>query len=93
MLKPGGTLFLSFPFGKKADLGWLQVFDIETVEAIVTTFQPRMESQNFYRHGDQGWKACTPQQAADAAYFQKDMSPNRFGTVAAEAVACLELVK
>lgn len=93
ILKPGGTLFLSFPFGRTANLNELQIFDLAAVQAMVKQFQPRMESQNYFRHTGKGWKTCTPQQAADAGYFRKDTTPNPFGTVAAEAVACLELVK
>jgi len=89
MLKPGGTLFLSFPFGKKANKGWMQVFDLAAVEKMVETFRPQMASQSFYRQYPKGWKACTPQQAEDAQYFEKSTD----SLTAAEAIACLELVK
>jgi SAM-dependent methyltransferase len=92
VLKPGGTLFLSFPFGKASDLGWLRVFDLKMVEKLTAAFHPRMESQNFFRHGPKGWYACTPEAAADAGY-NNAVGENPARLVAAEAVACLEWVK
>lgn len=92
VLKPGGTLFLSFPFGKAADHGWLKVFDMSTVEKLSAAFHPRMESQNFFRHGPKGWYACSPEQAADAGYNTVP-GENPARLVAAESVACLEWVK
>jgi SAM-dependent methyltransferase len=92
VLKPGGTLFLSFPFGRAADHGWLRVFDIAMIEKLSAAFAPRMESQNFFRHGPKGWHACSPEQAADAGY-NTIVGENPARLVAAEAVACLEWVK
>ncbi len=94
MLKPGGTLYLSFPYGKAVDLGWMKVFDQPTVEKMIQQFQPRMTLQSYFRHGATGWKACTPEGAADATYFEPGTTnENPFKTAAAEAVCCLELQK
>ena len=40
ILKPGGTCFISVPFGKRDNLGWYQVFDVSMIEKIVETFAP-----------------------------------------------------
>ncbi len=93
VLKPGGTLFLSFPFGKRSIQDSLQIFDQKGTEELVAAFHPRMEIQNFYRHTQKGWRACSAEQAADAGGFWNNPQPNPTRTVAAEAVACLELVK
>ncbi len=94
MLKPGGTLYLSFPFGKKADLGWMQVFDAAAVDKMIQQFHPRMTLQSYFRHGAKGWKSCPPEAAADATYFEpRTTADNPHRTAAAEAVCLLELVK
>ncbi|MBY0371324.1 class I SAM-dependent methyltransferase [bacterium] len=95
LLRPGGTLLLSFPFGKAAQHGWLQVFDLQAVDKMVSEFHPQMHSQNFFQYTPSGWKACSPQDASEALYFGRGANTdgNPLKIPAAEAVACLELVK
>ncbi len=38
VLKPGGRLLLTVPFGRYQDLGWLQQFDIRGIEDIIKAF-------------------------------------------------------
>lgn len=91
MLKPGGTLLLSFPFGKKAQHSWLQVFDSSDIEKMASLFQPHIQSASYFRYTQQGWKPCMPEQAANATYNHTRDPANPIA--AAEAVACLEWVK
>ncbi len=89
MLKPGGTLYLSFPFGKRGLRDWYQIFDLQAVEKMIDVFQPRMESQTYFRYEANGWRVCAPTEAANAKYGGESET----SAIAAEAVACLELVK
>jgi SAM-dependent methyltransferase len=93
MLKPGGTLFLSFPVGKRKNWGWLQTFDEGSIHQMSQLFSPRMEMQSFFRSTDKGWKPCTLAETAEAGYRLAGSAPNASAAVAAEAIACIEWVK
>lgn len=95
LLRPGGTLLLSFPFGKAAHHGWFQVFDSSGVEKMIQEFRPHLHSESYFRYTASGWKACSAADASQALYYGRDgvAGPNPLGIPAAESVACLEFVK
>jgi hypothetical protein len=95
MLKPGGTLYVSVPFGKHLKCGWFQIFDSDMVERVINTFGPSRVTEFHYRYEPAGWVASTREQSADATYFDihktKQYDPDY--AAASRAVVCLELVK
>lgn len=95
MLKPGGRLLLTIPFGPAEDHGWLQQYDAAGVRDVVAAFGGRVETETYYRYRAAGWQVARPGECADAGYFNvhetKAIDPD--GAAAARAVACLELVK
>lgn len=95
VLRPGGSLFITVPFGRRDVRAWLQVFDREMVAGIVDAFQPVSCSQLFFHYGPaEGWQSCLPGDIEAARYFDpRTDQPWEGSPVAAEAVACLELTK
>lgn len=95
VLKPGGRMYLSVPFGKKDVRNWLQVFDREMVDAVISSVQPRSYSAEYFRYSsEKGWQVSSPAGAEDARYFDfRQDKPWDGHPVAAEAIACLELQK
>ena len=95
VLKPGGTLLLSVPFGRRANHGWFQVFDAPMVDAVVTAFAPSARREWIFRYLPEGWCLSDRVAAAGAEYFdihvRKSFDPD--GAAASRAVACLELTK
>jgi SAM-dependent methyltransferase len=94
VLRPGGTLFLTVPYGEPADLGWQRVFDADGLERIIAAFGPAAdERRGFFRYGEAGWQRSTAEEAAGSVYRDHfsapDLAPDR--AVAARAVACVEL--
>jgi len=93
MLKPGGTVYLTVPFGRAANHGWFQVFDAAGVDALVNAFDPVACRERIYRYLPEGWVAAGREEARDALYFdiqkRKDYDPDH--AAASRAVACLEL--
>lgn len=95
VLKPGGRLYLTVPFGRAANLGWMQQFDCEGIEAIVTAFGSKCLEQQFYRHGAQGWERAKAVECAELDYFDVHSAtePAEDHAAAARAVACLTFEK
>ncbi|HZR65522.1 MAG TPA: methyltransferase domain-containing protein [Terriglobales bacterium] len=94
VLKTGGTLFLSMPCGRAANLGWLQVFDQTKIKTLLEIFAPKLCREIYFRYTDSGWQYSSLAACADAGYC--DAAQRHAGEpafAAAEAVVCLELTK
>jgi len=94
LLKKGGRLLLTFPFGKYENLGWLQQFDIKNVKKIIKRFNGN-SNLNFYKYTKNGWIKSNEEECKECLYFDihKDKVIDSINTAAARAVACLELKK
>jgi len=94
-LKPGGKLFVSFPFGKACNHGWFQVFDAVMVDKLIIRFQPADFKETIFYYSNDCWHISTREEAAQAACFdinvQKKYEPDYLAF--SRSVACLELEK
>jgi hypothetical protein len=95
ILKPGGSLFLSVPFGQYSLRDWLQVFDGDGIDNMVARFQPKLHSAVYFRYSEpDGWRLSSRAACGDARYFDSHSDPPWPGApAAAEAIACLTLTK
>ncbi len=95
ILKPGGRLLITVPFGAYEHLNWLQQFNMEMINSVIKTFQGKSASVVYYQYSTSGWRLSNAQECAGCRYFDihvhKKLDPQR--PVAAAAVACLELIK
>jgi len=95
ILKPGGKLFLSVPFGEHKVRGWFQIFNGEMVDSIKATFSPTEIKENYFQYHESGWVNSSRELASDATYFDIHTEKD-YGTdyaAASRAVVCLELTK
>jgi len=95
VLKPGGTLFLSMPYGSRCNHGWFQVFDAEMVDRVRHAFIPSECREFHFRYQADGWVVSNREQSSDATYFDIHARRNYDADFAAasRAVVCLELQK
>jgi SAM-dependent methyltransferase len=95
VLKPHGTLFLTVPFGRYENHGWLQQFDRELLSDLIAQFQPRQVTETFFRYTQQGWKFATQHECNGLRYcdFARRPGIDSAFAVAATAVACVQLQK
>ncbi|MDD2720634.1 MAG: methyltransferase domain-containing protein [Gallionella sp.] len=95
MLKPGGVLYLSFPFGKRQKRDWFQIFDGEMVDELIAAFGPSRQEVFYYKYESAGWQSSSRELSKDATYF--DIHTQRIHdadyAAASRAIVCLELVK
>jgi SAM-dependent methyltransferase len=93
VLRPGGRLLLTVPFGVREDHGWTQIFDADGIEQIKDSFQGDCVAESYYRYRADGWQAAEQSACVDARYFNIVRTPSieADGAAAARAVACLEL--
>ena len=95
VLRRGGTLLLSVPFGRSANRGWFRIFDSRDLEPLVSA--PGWEGQRIriFKAEPKGWREVPAGEASAAGYNEP---PGRGGqqtapryVAAAEAVALIEM--
>lgn len=106
VLKPGGSLLLSVPFGAYQHFGSFQQFDWELLQQAIAAFQPAKQvTTTFYRYTKDGWQVATADECQTCEYVtwvaemsQRGQLPQPIPVdadhaAAARAVACVHLVK
>lgn len=95
VLKPGGTLYASVPFGKARNLGWYQVFDQPMVEKMIAAFNPMRRNAAYFQYYADGWRNSSAAESADATVYDihhaQGYDPDF--AAAARSVCCVELTK
>ncbi len=95
VLRPGGRLYLSVPFGLSKNYGWFQVFDAPMVDRLLEAFSPSEFRETHFRYTPEGWTRSSRVESKDATYFDihrsKSYDPDY--AAASRAVVCLELLK
>ena len=94
VLRPGGRLLITVPYGAPDDHGWIRQFDAGGIRAILTALGPGEHRTDVFRHGETGWQRSSLEDAAGLRYHPRDADEPRApdGAVAARAVACLRCV-
>jgi SAM-dependent methyltransferase len=95
VLRPGGELYLTLPIGRGDRFDWVRSFTPGELDELVEAFEPASDSIDFFMHGKAGWQRAERDEIADARY-RDHLSSGPVGsdrTVAAEAVACVELIR
>lgn len=94
VLKPGGMVYITVPFGAYKNHGWFQIFDRNMVDKMVEQFEPSSFEKTYYRYENDQWCVSTEEGCADGDYFDarsdRRMS-DRF--VAARCVSCVMMKK
>lgn len=94
VLKPGGSLFITVPFGAYGDFGFFQQFDERMLQSLEGVFGADNCKMTFYRYTEDGWQISTKNECISAKYITADRAKASSPLpAAASAVACLELTK
>lgn len=104
VLKPGGTVFLTIPFGAYRRFRGFQQFDWALLCRAVQAFGSAGRSHvTFYRYTANGWNIADPTECDQCEYVEwitwpRGKWPDPFPVepdfaIAARAVACIRLVK
>jgi hypothetical protein len=85
IVKPGGQILITVPFGRPDNLGWIQVFGSEQVYRLLDVIRPHQATVEFFRSSPQGWQRASQTDCEQCIYGR--------GVPAASAVAALEIIK
>lgn len=93
IIKPGGNCFISFPFGRRDNLGWYQVFDLDMVDQVIQAFSPSSHRVDYFGYTRRGWSRGSAGALANATGYDV-YSGKGWGddlAAASRAIACLQL--
>ena len=79
VVKPGGVLLITVPFGRSWRSDWVRTLDGDQLDALIKSVEPVATRESIFRRTRTGWRRVDRDQAADAGY-------RRFWS---EAVACV----
>jgi len=95
VLKPGGTLYLTMPYGKHRDLEWFQIFDAGMVKRVKEAFGPSKVEETYFKYENEQWNYSNAESCRDSVYFdihhEKVLRSDHLA--ASESVVCLEVTK
>jgi SAM-dependent methyltransferase len=95
IVKTGGTVFISFPYGRYENHGWFQVFDSAMVDRVVKEFTPSAHVEFYFKYEPNGWRRAEPRELWAATFFdirkKKGYDPDF--AAGARGLACLEMTK
>lgn len=95
VLKPGGKLYLTLPYGQYKNHGWFQVFDAEMIQRIIDAFSPAECSATYFRYENDQWNFSNEEACKDGYCFDihatKQYEPDYLAF--ARCVVCLELTR
>jgi len=89
VLKPGGALLLSVPFGAFEDHGWFRQFGEEQLDRLLALLEPAEMVIEFFFYGADGWRRSDRRVAAGASYRRAEAQLAEDNAAAARAVACV----
>ena len=94
VMRPGGDLYLTVPIGSGERFEWVRALTVEELDELVEGFSAADSSVTYFRHAG-GWRRVGRDEVTDARYRDHFSSgpPREDRVVAAEAVACLHLVR
>ena len=87
VVKPGGRVHVSVPFGCSEDLGWLRQLDRAEVDDLFARAGVASREEVVYAYTDQGWRRSSSAAAHDVSYEMiPAAAPDK--AAAARAVLC-----
>jgi SAM-dependent methyltransferase len=103
VLKPGGHLLLTVPFGRYKNIGAQQIFDEKLLQQVISAFGAKQTGRSLFAYSSSGWQLASIEACRGSEYVDWIMLPKNGrsadfpiqpdGAAAARAVACLKLEK
>jgi SAM-dependent methyltransferase len=103
VLKKGGRILITVPFGKYQNFNRFQQFDSNLINKVIKVFQPKNFEICYYKYTKNGWNVSDEQSFKNCEYFdilntKYFDKKNSLGfdldyAAASRAIACLELIK
>src|ERR1700682_3974946 len=84
ILKPGGKLILTVPFGKFVDYGWFTHYDSQAISTLFQSIPSARINAEYFKYTENGWMPCAAAELAETSYGDN-------GAPAAAGLACFKI--
>jgi len=93
VVRPGGALLLTVPFGAERDHGWMVTFSQARLDAVLDGIDARSRRIDVFAYADDGWYRAAPEEVAGAQSYDPRFPDSALDDAAkgARAVACVRL--
>jgi SAM-dependent methyltransferase len=101
LVRPGGLVLVTLPFGRFEDHGWFQQFDSAMVDRLTDRFNPASVAETVYRYQISGWQVSNRNESSECSFFDLhertsaglpvELAPDY--AAGERAVICLEMRK
>jgi glycosyltransferase involved in cell wall biosynthesis/SAM-dependent methyltransferase len=93
VVRPGGKLLVTVPYGRREDHGWFRQFEAADVDDLIAMADAKTGSVDIFRYTAEGWQRSSPEAAAAERYHDHRTNPETPAdrAAAARAVACIRL--
>jgi SAM-dependent methyltransferase len=88
VVRPGGRVHLSVPFGRREDHVWFRQLDRDDVDDLLARAGVDGHEEAIFRHTSRGWRRSSARRAGGARYNPPQKAHSTDGAVAARAVLC-----
>jgi O-antigen chain-terminating methyltransferase len=84
ILRPGGKLIVTVPFGKFVDYDWFTQYDAQAISTLFEAIPSGTITAEYFKYTEAGWAPCAADDLAQTAYGDS-------GAPAAAGLACFEI--
>jgi SAM-dependent methyltransferase len=70
VLRPGGALFVTVPYGRFTHLGFSIQFDKAGIQQLVSSVDSKYSELSFFGYSEHGWHRTTAEEAGESEYVQ-----------------------
>ncbi|HEY5943479.1 MAG TPA: methyltransferase domain-containing protein [Solirubrobacterales bacterium] len=91
VVRPGGRVHLSVPYGRREEHGWVRQLDRAGVDALLAAAGATARDEAVFRYTASGWRSGGDRRVAGVAY-NPATTPGDDGAVAARAVYCATII-
>ncbi len=91
VVRPGGRVHLSVPYGRREEHGWVRQLDRAAVDALFAAAGAVAREETIFRYTPGGWRRGGDRRVAGVAY-NPATTPGEDGAVAARAVYCATII-
>ncbi len=96
ILKPGGKLLITFPFGKYEYHGFFQQFDTEMYQKVFDLFEGMGDvDTDYFKYEKSGWRFAKQEELSEVMSYNPHTGKGKGddGAAHCRSIACIEFVK
>ncbi len=96
ILKKGGTVYITVPYGLYKNHRWFQIFDESMIDKLQETFAPESMTTAYFKYENNQWNYADKASCQTGIYFDvrdNTVTSNPKNLAASECIACLKLTK